>query len=143
LQSQAHEKQPCSEFQAYGITHKGKAKADITFSVDDPPEAYSNPTIQSRITRYVTTTREVRGPDFDPVTEPLDGESVVRSREGRMHGRYHVRDSFLVPSVVLTLAVVRSRDRGTSSSPPIHRRPTATQTFNEQCQVISVVFVVH
>jgi hypothetical protein len=74
LQSQAHENQPCSELQAYGIAHKGKAKADVTFNVDDPPEAYSNPTILSRITRYVTTAREVRGTDFDTVTEPLDGE---------------------------------------------------------------------
>jgi hypothetical protein len=132
LQSQAHENQPCNELQAYGIAHKGKAKADVTFNVDDPPEAYSNPIIQSRITRCVTTTREVRGPDFDPVTKLLDGESVVRSGEGRMHGRYHVGDSLLVPSAVPRLAAVRSRDRGTSSAPPIHRRPTATQTLNEQ-----------
>jgi hypothetical protein len=143
LQSQAHENQPCSELQAYGIAHKGKAKADVTFHMDDSPEAYSNQTIQSCITRYVTTTREVHGPDIDPVTEPLDGESVVRSGEGRMHGRYHVGDSLLVPSAVPTLAAVRSRDRGTSSAPPIHRRPTAMQTLNEQFQVISVVFVVH
>jgi hypothetical protein len=89
LQSQVHENQPCSELQAYGIADKGKAKAkaDVTFNVDDPPEAYINPTIQSRITRYVTPAREVRGPDFDPVREPLDEESVMRSGEGKMHGR--------------------------------------------------------
>jgi hypothetical protein len=87
--------------------------------------------------------REVRGPVFNPVTEPLDGESVVRSGEGRMHGRYHVGDSLLVPFAVPMLAAVRSRDRGTSSAPPIHRRPTPTQTLNEQFQVISVVFVIH
>ena len=50
------------------MAHKGKATSDVTFNVDDPPEAYSNPTIQPRITNYVTTAREVRGPDFDPVT---------------------------------------------------------------------------
>jgi hypothetical protein len=118
LQSQAHENQPCSELQAYGVAHKGKAKAYVTFNVDDPPEAYNNPKIQSRITRYVTTTREVRGPDFDPVTGPLDGESVVRSEEGRMHGRYHVGDSLLVPSAVPTLATVRSRDRARAQPRP-------------------------
>jgi hypothetical protein len=143
LQSQAHENHPCSKLQAYGIAHKGKGKADVTFNVDDLPEAYSNPTIQSRITRYVTMAREVRGPDFDPVTEPLDGESIVRSGEGRMHGRYHVGDSLLVPSAVPTLAAVGSQDRGTSSAPPINRRSTATQTLNEQFPVISVVFGVH
>jgi hypothetical protein len=57
LQSQVHENQPRNELQAYGIAHKGKAKADVTFNVDDPPEAYSNSTIQSHITRYVTTGR--------------------------------------------------------------------------------------
>jgi hypothetical protein len=138
LQSQAHENQPCSELQAYGIAHKGKAKADVTFNVDDPLEAYNILTIQSRITRYVTTAREVRGPDFDPMTEPLDGESVVRSGEGRMHGRYHVGDSLLVPSAVPMLTAVRSRDRGTSSAPPIHRRPTATQTFSSRLFLLSL-----
>jgi hypothetical protein len=60
-----------------------------------------------------------------------------------MHGRYHVGDSLLVPSVVPTLAAVRSRDRGASSAPPIQRRPTTTQTLNEQFQFISVVSVIN
>jgi hypothetical protein len=125
LQSQTHENQPCSEIQAYGIAHKGKAKSDVTFNVDDPPEVYSNPTIQPRITRYITTAREVRGLDFDLVTEPLDGESVVRSGEGRMHGQY-----LLVMFVVLTLAAVQSRDRGTSSALPIQQWPTVAHTLH-------------
>jgi hypothetical protein len=87
--------------------------------------------------------REVRGPNFDLVTEPLDVERVVRTGEGGMHGRYHVGDSLLVPSVVPMLAAVRSRDRGTSSASPIQRWPTATQTLHEQFQIISVVSVVH
>jgi hypothetical protein len=62
--------------------------------------------IQPHIARYVTTAREVHGPDFDLVTEPLDGESVVRSGEGRMHGRYHVGETLLVLFAVLTLAAV-------------------------------------
>jgi hypothetical protein len=116
--SRSDENQLCSELQAYGISHKGKATSDVTFNVDDPPETYSNSTIQPRITRYVTTTREVRGLDFNPVTEPLDEKSIVRSGEGKMHGRYHVGDTLLVPSSVLTVSAVRSRDRGRSSTPP-------------------------
>jgi hypothetical protein len=43
-------------------------------------------------------------PSIRKVTQPLDGESVVRSGEGRMHGWYHVGDSLLVPSAISTLA---------------------------------------
>jgi type V secretory pathway adhesin AidA len=136
LQSQAHENQPCSELQAYGIAHKGKATSDVTFSVDDPPEAYNNPTIQPRITKYVTTAREVRGLDFNPVTKRLDGESIVMSGEGRMHGWYNVGDSLLVRSSIPTLAAVRSRERGTSSTPPM------AHCYTDVARAVLGIFVV-
>jgi hypothetical protein len=103
------------------MPHKGRATSDVTFNPDDPPEAYTNPTIQPRIAKYTTVARQVRGPDFDPVREPLDPETVVRIGEGRKHGRYFIGDSLLVPRDVPTLSQVRSRDRATSSAPPIER----------------------
>jgi hypothetical protein len=53
------------------MAHKGRAMFDVTFNPDDPPEAYTNPTIQPRIAKYTTVARQVRRPDFDPVREPL------------------------------------------------------------------------
>jgi hypothetical protein len=60
------------------MAHKGRATSDVTFNPDDPPEAYTNPTIQPLIAKYTTVARQVRGPDFDPVREPLHPETVVR-----------------------------------------------------------------
>jgi hypothetical protein len=125
------------------MAHKGRATSDVTFNPDNPPEAYTNPTIQPRIAKYTTVARQVCGPDFDPVREPLDPETVVRIGEGRKHGRYFVGDSLMVPRDVPTLSKVRSRDRATSSAPPIERRPSVTETLNATFQVISVLFVLH
>jgi hypothetical protein len=75
------------------MAHKGRAMSDVTFNPDDPPEAYTNPTIQPRITKYTTVARQVRRPNFDPVREHLDPETVVRIGEGGKHGRYFVGDS--------------------------------------------------
>jgi hypothetical protein len=104
---------------------------------------YTNPTIQPRIVKYTTVARQVRGPDFDPVREPLDPESVVRIGESRKHGRYFVGNSLLVPRDVSTLSQVRCRDRVTSSAPPIERRPNVTETLHATFQVISVLSVLH
>jgi hypothetical protein len=59
------------------LSHKGKATSDITYNEVDPPEVYTNPTIQPRIVRYNTTSREVHGPEFDLRMAPLDGEVKV------------------------------------------------------------------
>jgi hypothetical protein len=125
------------------MAHKGRATSDVTFNPDDPPEAYTNPTIQPRIAKYTTVARQVRGPDFDPVRGPLGPETVIRIGEGWKHGRYFVGDSLLVPRDVPTLSQVRSRDRATSSAPSIERRPSVTETLNATFQVISVLFVLH
>jgi hypothetical protein len=34
------------------MAHKGKAKSDVTYSLDDGPEAYTNPAV---ITAFMTT----------------------------------------------------------------------------------------
>jgi hypothetical protein len=69
------------------MAHKGRAMSDVTFNPDNPPEAYTNPTIQPRIAKYTTVARQVRGPDFDPVREPLDLETVVSlEKAGNMDG---------------------------------------------------------
>jgi hypothetical protein len=125
------------------MAHKGRATSDVTFNPDNPPEAYTNPIIQPRIAKYTTVARQVRGLDFDPVREPLDPETVVRIGEGRKHGRYFVGDSLLVPRDVPTLSQVRSRDRATSSAPPIERQPSVIETLNAIFQVVSVLSVLH
>ncbi|XP_021309005.1 uncharacterized protein LOC110432583 [Sorghum bicolor] len=50
--SAAHGGQPCSLFAAYGMSHKGPASSDVSFSVDDPPEAYTNAGVYDKVTAY-------------------------------------------------------------------------------------------
>jgi len=53
------------------MSHKGKATSDVSFSLEDPPEAYTNPRIHSRISEYTKVVRSLYGPDHDPSTRTL------------------------------------------------------------------------
>ena len=87
-QSSSHDGQPCSHFKAWVLSKKDKATANIDFNLEDPPEAYSDPSIHSDVTEYTTMAREVHGSQFDPSTQDLDGEIVMRVGGGKKHGRY-------------------------------------------------------
>jgi hypothetical protein len=49
-----------------------------TYNKADPPEAYTNPTVQPRLVRYTMMTREVHGLEFDPKRALLDLEVITR-----------------------------------------------------------------
>jgi hypothetical protein len=55
------------------LAHKGKAKSDVTYNSEDPLEVYNNPTIHSHLGEYTSMAREVHGPEFNPITQPVDG----------------------------------------------------------------------
>ena len=122
------------------MAHKGKATSDVHYNPEDPPEAYSNSSIHTRLTEYTAMAREVHGPEYDPTSEDLDGEVVMRLGGGKKHGRYWIGDSTIDTVSTPTLSPIRARS--TSSSPAICPRPTATQFQMEALQVISVLFIV-
>ena len=68
------------------MAHKGKATSDITYNPDDGPEAYTNPAVYSRLHDYTAMAQEVHGPDYDPSTEPIDPDVLMRSEEARDMG---------------------------------------------------------
>jgi len=125
---------------AWVLSKKGKATANIDFNPEDPPEAYSDPSIHSRVSEYIAMARQVHGSQFDPSTQDLDGEIVMRVGGGKKHGRYWIGDSTLDTASTPTLSQIRARS--TSSSPAIRPRPTTTQFQMEALQVISVLFIV-
>jgi hypothetical protein len=100
-QSQAHENQPCNEFMAYALAHKGKATApDVTYSSTDGPEAYTNASVHNKLTEYTSAARQRHGEDFDPTTESLDtdiimtlggGEAARPVLDGGQHNQLHLR----------------------------------------------------
>jgi hypothetical protein len=70
------------------MAHKGKATSDITYNLDDGPEAYANSTVYNRLHEYTTMAQEVQGLDYDPSTEPIDPDVLMRVGGGKRHGQY-------------------------------------------------------
>jgi hypothetical protein len=70
------------------LAHKGKATSDVDFNSEDPPPAYTNETVHILLSEYTSMARTVHGPEYDPTTQDLDGEVVMRVRGGKKHGRY-------------------------------------------------------
>jgi hypothetical protein len=58
-------------------------KPKTTYNKADPPEAYTNPTVQPRLVLYTMMTREVHGLEFDPKRSLLDLEVITRIGEGK------------------------------------------------------------
>jgi hypothetical protein len=70
------------------LAHKGKATSDVDYNPKDPPSAYTNETVHSRLSEYTSMARIVHGPEYDPTIQDLDGEVLMRGGGGKKHGRY-------------------------------------------------------
>jgi hypothetical protein len=137
LQSASHGGWPCSTLSAYAMAHKGKATSDVTYNPDDGPEAYANPAVYSRLHEYIAMAQEVHGPDYDPSTEPIDPDVLMRVGGGKRHGRYWIADSAIDSSSTPTLSQVRARSTG--SSPAIRPQHDSSQLRIQQLEVSAYV----
>jgi hypothetical protein len=88
------------------MAHKGKPTSDVTYNPDDWPEVYRNPTVYSRLHEHIAMAQEVHGPDYDPRTEDINGDVLMRVRGGKRHGRYWIADGAIDSSFTPTLAQV-------------------------------------
>jgi hypothetical protein len=77
------------------MAHKGKATSDVPFNLEDPPEAYTNPSVHSHISEYTEVARSLHGPDHDPSTQDFDGEAIMRAGQGKKHGRFWLGDDVI------------------------------------------------
>ncbi|TVU21698.1 hypothetical protein EJB05_31351 [Eragrostis curvula] len=132
LESAAHGGEPINTFEAFALSHNGKAEAEIHYNPEDPPEAYSNPSVYSRLSSYSEVAKEVYGQDYDPRSHDLDGEVVMRAGKGKKHGRYYLGDSVIDTASTPTLSQIRART--VSGGPSIRERPTATQALQAQLE---------
>jgi hypothetical protein len=123
------------------MAHKGKATSDVTYNPDDGPEAYTNPAVHSRLSLYTAMAKEVHGPDYNPRTEDMDRDVLMRVGGGKRHGRYWIADGAIDSSSTPTLSQVRARS--TSVSPAIRPRQDSSQHRIQQLQVIPYLFIVH
>jgi len=111
---------------AWALAHQGKATSDVDYNPEDPPSAYNNATVHSCLNEYTSMAREVHGPEYDPSTQDLDAEIIMRVGEGKKHGRCWIGDSTLDTASTPTTSQIRARS--TSSSPAIRSRPDTAQT---------------
>lgn len=139
-QSSSHGGRTLSKFQAYGMARKAKASSDVTFNVDDPPEAYSDPGIHARITTYASEVRSVRS-DWDPSTDDIDGTVVMRVGQGKKHGRYWLGDGVLDSTQDPSLSQIRAETP--SGGPAIRQRSSPSQQKIVALEVSPVALVVH
>jgi hypothetical protein len=80
---------------AYAVAHKGKATSDVSYNLEDPSEAYSNPSVYTRINEYTSAVRSLHGDDYDPSSQDFDLEVVTRIGGGKKHGRYYLSDGVI------------------------------------------------
>jgi F0F1-type ATP synthase beta subunit len=74
---------------AYALAHKGKATAlEVTYNPADRPEAYTNVSVHSKLSEYTSVARQRHREDFDPATQPLDTDLLMRLGGGKQHDRY-------------------------------------------------------
>ena len=102
----AHGGEPCSQFMAYALAHKGKAMANIAYNPEDPPLAYSNESVHSRLDGYTSMARMVHGPEYDPSAHDLDGEVVMRAEVGKKHGRFWIGNGTIDTASTPTLSQI-------------------------------------
>ena len=126
---------------AYALAHKGKATADVSYNPEDPPSAYNNEFVHSRLDGYTSMARAVHGPEYDPSAHDLDGEVVMRAGGGKEHGRFWIGDDTIDTPSTPILSQIQARS--TSSSPAIRPQPDSTRFQMNVLQVISVLFIVH
>ena len=119
------------------MAHKGKAMSDVIYNPEDGPEAYSNPTVYSRLSEYTTMAQEVHGLDYDPRTEDINGDVLMRVGGGKRHGRYWIADGAIDSSSTTTLSQVQARSTG--SSPALRPRHDNSQHRIQQLEVSASV----
>jgi hypothetical protein len=127
---------------AFAMAHKGKVTApDVTYNPADGPKAYSNASVYNKLSKYTSVARERHGEDFDPATQPLDTDLLMRLGGEKQHGRYWMADNIVDSASVPNLAEIRARS--TSSSVPIRPRQQSSQQQMVELQVSIVSVVGH
>jgi hypothetical protein len=88
--------------------------SDVDYNLVDPPLAYSNATVHSHLSQYTEMARVVHGPKYNPSTQDLDGEVIMKVGGGKKHGRYWLGDSTLDMAATPTLSHIRARSTSAS-----------------------------
>jgi hypothetical protein len=111
-----------NEFTGYILSHQGKA-TDLE-NVYDPargPDAIINHNVYDKVVQYTEAVHTRHGANYDPSTEPLDTDVLMRTGGGKQHSHYFIAHSVIDPTTVPSLREVHrsGSSAGTSSDVPI------------------------
>jgi hypothetical protein len=101
------------------------------------PRPTPTPPSTSHLHDYTAMVQEVHGPDYDPSTEPIDPDVLMRVGGGKRHGRYWIANGAIDSSSTPTLSQVRARSTG--SSPAIRPQHGSSQHRIQQLEVSASV----
>jgi hypothetical protein len=118
-----------NEFTGYVLSHQGKATdPDNVYDLAKGADAFTNPNTYEKVVQYTEAVRKRHDEAYNPATEPLDMDVLMRTGGGKQHGRYFLVHSVIDPTTVPTLREVCRSDSTTSSDVPIQPRwPSSTQ----------------
>jgi hypothetical protein len=97
------------------MAHKAKATSDVSYSVSNGTEVYSNPSFDRRIAEYTDACKQNYGEDYNPSEHDINTDIVMTMGGGKKHRRLWIGD-IIIDSSSLRLADVRARR--TESDPP-------------------------
>jgi hypothetical protein len=89
------------------MAHKAKAMSDVSYSVSDGPEAYSNPSFGRRIAEYTEACKKNYGEDYNLSENDIDTDIVMAMGGRKKHGRLWISDG-IIDNFILRLANVRA-----------------------------------
>jgi hypothetical protein len=77
---------------------------DVTYNSEDGPNMYNNPTVERRLSEYTTMAKEVHGQYYDPWTEDIDEDVIMRVGVDKRHERCWIADRAIDSSSTPTLS---------------------------------------
>lgn len=87
LQASHHNAPLPNLFVSYALAHKAPYRTATPYDENDTASAYSSKTAYDRMEKFKGMAKELKGPEYDVTTEPLDHALVMISGEGRKHGK--------------------------------------------------------
>lgn len=86
--TQSHGGQVINEFTGYVLSHQGKATdPDNVYDPAKGADAFTNPNAYEKVVQYTEAVRKRHSEAYDPATEPLDTDVLMRTGGGKQHGR--------------------------------------------------------
>ncbi|XBI31920.1 hypothetical protein VPH35_055438 [Triticum aestivum] len=109
-------------FVSYALAHKAPYRTATPYDENDTASAYSSKTAYDRMEKFKGVAKELKGPEYDVTTEPLDHALVMISGEGRKHGKEAIAGGMFPSSSRSSLLEYKARLRISKSS--THKRST-------------------